>query len=385
MESLIKNIMIALLVIGATVMVIFMILFLHPSLGNKERQLKVRFNNIEKVTVGTRVNFAGKPLGEVESIQLLKDVISQKISHNGTIYPYELTLIIDSNINIFNIDEISVISSGLIGEKYIEIIPALPKEGETFAPVKDQVLYATRSESLEGSLKDSLHELRSVVQDIQKNKIVAKAGDSLGHIRDMTKALDDPKALTETLNNLHSLSDRAKNSWDSIDKSLNHFTKITANGDRIFSKIARGEGTVGRLVVGDELYLKFNALLNKGDIIFNDINHYGLLFHLDKGWQRLRARRLNLMQTLRSPQEFRNYFNDEIDQISTSLSRVAMVLEMTEQDICCYELLSNREYAKVFAELMRRVSTLDAEIKSYNIQVYEEGSVPITEFVTPCR
>ena len=153
MESLIKNIMIALLVIGATVMVIFMILFLHPSLGNKERQLKVRFNNIEKVTVGTRVNFAGKPVGEVESIQLLKDVISQKISHNGTIYPYELTLIIDSNINIFNIDEISVISSGLIGEKYIEIIPVLPKEGGNI-----------RSRERSGSLRHSFGIARRFIE-----------------------------------------------------------------------------------------------------------------------------------------------------------------------------------------------------------------------------
>src|SRR5581483_903000 len=101
---------------------------------------------------------------------------------------------------------------------------------------------------------------------------------------------------------------------------------------------------------------------------------YGILFHSDKRWQRLRARRLNLLQKLQSPQEFRNYFNDEVNQISTSLSRVYMVLNEVGQDPYGGCLLYDQEYNKVFSELMRRVSMLEEEVKMYNAQVVEAQS-----------
>ena len=115
----------------------------------------------------------------------------------------------------------------------------------------------------------------------------------------------------------------------------------------------------------------------------NDINHYGLLFHLDKNWQRLRARRLNLLCKLRSPQEFRNYFNDEIDQISTSLSRVSMVLENQGCVQMAPRLVQDYQFSKVFAELLRRVKQVEEELKLYNIQLVDEVA-EITEFGTPC-
>ena len=63
---------------------------------------------------------------------------------------------------------------------------------------------------------------------------------------------------------------------------------------------------------------------------------------------------MNLMQKLSTPQEFHNYFNDELDQIQTSLSRVSMVLSQSQWQppYCCYNLLDDPEYVKVFAELM---------------------------------
>jgi phospholipid/cholesterol/gamma-HCH transport system substrate-binding protein len=35
------------------------------------------------------------------------------------------------------------------------------------------------------------------------------------------------------------------------------------------------------------------------------------------------------------------------------------------------DLLQDREYTKVFAELMRRISTLEEEVRLYNIQAVE--------------
>lgn len=116
MGGSIKNVMVAFLVLAASLIATFLILFLHPILGNEQRVLTVRFNNIDKILVGSRVTFAGKPVGEVYSITDLTEVVKEKISHDGIIYPYELVLKVDSSVNVFNIDDIAIVTSGLLGK-----------------------------------------------------------------------------------------------------------------------------------------------------------------------------------------------------------------------------------------------------------------------------
>ena len=70
--------------------------------------------------------------------------------------------------------------------------------------------------------------------------------------------------------------------------------------------------------------------MSKAETVLDDMSHYGLLYQNDKRWQRLRARRANLVTRLSEPQEFRNYFNDELNEINTSLSRLSHVIYETE-------------------------------------------------------
>lgn len=361
---------------------------MHPRLGNEDKRLRVRFTNLDKVGIGTRVTFAGKPVGEVYSIEEIPEAIKERQLHNGSVYVYDVVLRVDSSVNVYNTDEIMTVTSGLLGERSIDIVPRAPKKGEPLLLVNDKIIYASNVETFEEIVRKTLTSILGLTTDIKNSSLLPKTEDAVTYVRDIAKALDDPDAWSSALDNLSTLFDRIVKSWDNVDKSLANATKITDKvititdkGDKIVTKVSNGEGTVGKVLMREDLYLKVNALLNKGDIIMNDINHYGLLFHTDKNWQRLRARRLNLMQRLCSPQEFRNYFNDEVDQIATSLERVSMVLEYMEDDMCCCEMLDNREFAKVMAELLRRVNTLDEEIKSYNIQVFENCSVPKTEFV----
>jgi phospholipid/cholesterol/gamma-HCH transport system substrate-binding protein len=68
MTDKMKNILIGLFVSAAVTLTIAMILFLDPKIGDGKKTLEVRFSNISGITIGTRVTFAGKPVGEVESI-----------------------------------------------------------------------------------------------------------------------------------------------------------------------------------------------------------------------------------------------------------------------------------------------------------------------------
>jgi phospholipid/cholesterol/gamma-HCH transport system substrate-binding protein len=397
-----KNILIGVFVISAISIITFMLLFLHPSVGDESQLLRVRFSDIDKVNVGTRVTFAGKPVGEVIEIRELDSARNERIARNGVVFVYELELAVDSGVNVYNSDAITLRTSGLLGERSIEINPQPPKPGQKLRLVNNEIIYAEETGSVENTFKEfkevadrfdvALDALTENLNEITKQRIWKKVGNITQNVSDITTALNIPEDWSSTLANVRELSEEGLGVMDKLDVTLDeaqttfrdiqdtfrearltfeNATVITEGGKQVMLDIREGKGTAGKILVGDEVYLKLNSLLSKGGTIMNDINHYGLLFHLDKGWQRMRARRMNLLNKLRSPQEFSNFFNDELDRINTSLSRVGMILEKTDQ---CYPmecLLRDREFTQVFSELLDRIETLEEEIKMYNEQLVD--------------
>lgn len=399
MGSQAKNVIIGIFVLTALAIVVFILLFLHPKVGDDGQVLHVRFSDIDKVTVGTRVTYAGRPVGEVTQIEEVKDGRSGPLSSRGQVYVYDLTIVLDSGIKVYNTDKFALRTSGLLGERSVAIIPQPFKEGVALKRlVRTDLIYAEQSGSVEDAMKDfkdvadhldiTLDVITQAVQEMNNQKLWQRLGATIQNIQDISDALNKPKELAGIIDNAYVFSENLVKSWGKVDVILDDVkiaakdfqattanTKdMTADGKFIVEKVKKGEGTIGKLFMTDDLYLRLTSLLSKGDTIFNDINHYGLLFHNNKEWQRLRARRLNLMQELSSAQQFRNYFNDEMDQVSTSLSRVSMVLDMGP-----YPPMEDRQYQKVYAELLRRVDAMQESLKMYNQQVVD-AEVKKTEF-----
>lgn len=388
-----KNVIIGVFVLVACAIVVFIILFLHPSVGNEGQLLYVRFSDIDKVNVGTRVTFAGKAVGEVTDIREIKNGREGMADSSGHLYVYELTLSIDTGVQVYSTDEIMLRTSGLLGERSVAIIPVLPPADQKLRLVTSKdILYAAKTGSVEetmGEFKEvadkfdiALDQITSTMQDLKKEELIKKIADTAQNLNEITAALNEPEELSNILSNLVEfttlLSSRLSASWDTLDETLQGFN-ATANNVRsatdltkqLVVNVGEGKGSFGKILADDTFYLELKAILGKVDTLANDVNHYGLLFHLDKGWQRLRARRLNLLQKLTTPQEFRNYFNDEVDQISTSLSRVAMVLDKVETYCPCEILAEDKDYTKVFSELLRRLDLLEEGLKMYNQQVMD--------------
>src|SRR5579883_2435116 len=129
MSQSIKNFLIGLFIIAACIIAVGIILFLRPSVGNNKEALHVRFANINQINIGTRVLYAGKPIGEVTEIKEIPNARNLPPDKDGVLYTYELTLHIDSHIIVYTTDQISVQTSGLLGEKSIGIVPLAPPRG----------------------------------------------------------------------------------------------------------------------------------------------------------------------------------------------------------------------------------------------------------------
>ncbi len=433
MPASIKNVLIGIFVFTAAAIIVFMLLFLHPSVGDNAKTLRVRFNDIDKVNVGTRVTFAGKPVGEVVSITELPDARTSRQAKNGEIYVYELVLKVDSGVEVFNSDVILLRTSGLLGERNVEINPQPLKEGEKLINVEDQILYAAIAASVEDTMKEIsqvaqtfgmlLQDFHLVMEDIKKEAVVAKVAQAVDHVVNITQALDQPERWHQLIDNLGHLSTRAKASWDqfdaslqnvygltdkaykswpTVDASLQNVYHLTDRASHSFDKVdqileetyaaahqadllaekanylidytAAGKGTVGQLLVGNEFYLRLKSILHKGEVVMDDMNRFGLLYHLDKRWQRLQGRRLGLLEKLSCPNAFAKYFNNEMDQISDSLSRVSSILN--DSGSCPEFLLSNPQFSNRFSELLRRVENMEETLKIYNEQVVSQDWSP---------
>lgn len=369
-----KNILIGIFVLTALSIIIYIILFLHPSMGDEGQTIRVRFANVDKVNVGTRVLFAGHPVGEVVELVEVENARLESEIHNGEIYIFELTLKIDTGIDVYTSDDVSPKTAGLLGEKSVAITPLPPPPGQPLVKVTDQILFATNPPTVEDSIKvfnsvavkaeSALVRLNEQLGTIQKEKLWENLGESARNLSEITTAF---------------------NKADDISKMVINFRDFSGHLAEVSTNVRSGQGALGKLLVKDDFYLHLTSVMSKAETLMDDINHYGLLFQNDKNWQRARARRVNLLAQLSNPQEFQNYFDDEVDQISTSLARLSMVLKDTSQ--CNYlPVICSPQFIRVFADLLRRVESLQTDLKIFDQQVVdtqENCACPPLEVLCP--
>ena len=240
------------------------LLFLHPTAGDEAFIFHVRFQNVDKIGAGTRVTFAGKPVGEVKRVDLLQEAFAPRTKANELIYPYELVIAIDSSVHLYKSDDISVKTAGLMGEHFIAIIPRpLPKDSERTPIDPKDVLYASQAGSVEETLGEISH--------------VAKTAD-------------------QTLETLLTLIERHE---EGLFKTTEAIRKAAEQLEIFLRTINEGDGSLSKILKEHTLYDDLSSTVQNADQIFSDIHSYGLLFHLNREWQRELYRK-------KSEQELRN-------------------------------------------------------------------------------
>ncbi|NGX51100.1 MAG: hypothetical protein K1060chlam2_00957 [Chlamydiae bacterium] len=395
-----KNMLIGLFVVVACGLIVGIILFLEPSVGDGKETLVVRFSNINGLSLGTRVMFAGKPVGEVAEIQQIPHAREQPTDELGQVYFYQLILHVDSSVHMYNTDEITVQTSGLLGEKSIAIIPRSPPKGVRPTLITSKTpIYAESVDPLEsafnelGQLSDKVEEtLDKVIAWIDQN------GHELGSaIRAFDDAMTEASITLTTVNQNH-LIDEVQDGVQNFSRAMKdiHYSLEQMTDDAVFTNIAitlknvrkasfafddlmektaDGRGTLGKLFMDDDTYLRFTAILSKVDTLMNDVNHYGVFFNLNKEWQRTRIKQATLLNALNSPESFRSYFSQEVDLINTSMSRLSMLVERAEQSPESERIFESKLFQRDFSELMRRAQALYDNLKLYNEQLMEAERV----------
>ena len=277
-----KNIGIGVLIVGAIALVVAMLIFLHPSIGDGKNQINVRFANIDKIGVGTRVTFAGKPVGEVVAVHLVPDAMKpgHKDGDKDTIFIYELTLRFDSHVHVFDCDEVAVKTSGLMGERMIAITPRRPKGHDPKLLTHDALTYASSTGSVEDGIANVTRKMETTMDDVM-TLLEQNQADFHATLKAIEATSIELEKLVKRTNDL----DIVGTTKELLTKTEGHVDRIGTNLDNLIANVSKGEGSLGKMLVDDDFYLKSLAMLNKANTMMNDVNHYGMLFHLDKGWQ----------------------------------------------------------------------------------------------------
>jgi phospholipid/cholesterol/gamma-HCH transport system substrate-binding protein len=346
-----KNMLTGIFIIAACCLVVAVILFLEPEVGDGKKTLKVRFSNISKLYVGTRVVYGGRPVGEVSAITQNPHAREEKTDNLGRLYFYDLTLKVDSSVDVYNSDLICIQTAGLLGDKSIAIVPRPAPKGQTPLCVNNEILYADALDPLENAfnemsvvsqqMQNTLNEVNVWMHNFADDtgKAIQSFGSSMNTIESAISKLDKEQFFEKTASTLSNL-------------------------DTVTKKLASGEGTIGKILDGDTVFYKLEGLLSKADTLMDDINHYGLLFHSNRGWQRLRSNRMNQVASAKTPKAISKVLENEVNEINTALSRLSTLASNLDNDPNDKE-----KFSKIYLELQDKAKALLENLRILNDNV----------------
>ncbi|HUD01916.1 MAG TPA: hypothetical protein VMR37_06280, partial [Rhabdochlamydiaceae bacterium] len=278
------------------------------------------------------------------------------------------------------------------GERSIAITPRTPPVGTTPEMISDKTpVYADSVDPLENTfnrlsdigekLNDTVDLVKTWFEDNETGLTVAVSsfGSAMTQIDSISQAVNDHQlipqlkegsvALTASAQKIdNALAQLAKDGvFENLGPVVSNLKSVSSSIDKVSQDMATGQGTMGKLFKDQDFYLRMTAVMSKMDTLMNDVNHYGVLFHLNKGWQRTRTKRISELNALATPDSFKSYFQKEIDQINTSMARLSMVIEKSEGQ----EVVESGKFKENFAELMRQVTEMSNNLHLYNEKLNE--------------
>jgi phospholipid/cholesterol/gamma-HCH transport system substrate-binding protein len=239
--------------------------------GQKGYRLSAIFESVAGVDEKAAVRMAGVKVGAVEKVDLIDSHARLAIR----IYP---------EVKIRSGSQAAIKTMGLMGEKYVEIVPAaVPRPGTTRP---DELLYLQDGEAIESTISPSdvdklIGQLSSISDDIKSvtsslrqvfgsergarsmEDILADLRTTMANIEEFSHTLKtDGGEMVMRLNELiANLNDVVGENRDNLRVSLENVREASKSAELALAsiedaakKIERGEGTLGKLVSDDSLY-----------------------------------------------------------------------------------------------------------------------------------
>ncbi len=205
--------------------------------------LNVMYDYVDILDKGAPVRMAGVRIGEVNKVELIYDEKSQHLR-------VRVKLFIEKGGEIRENYLFEIRGTHILSEPHIEITPVAGKE----PLVKD------------GELIEGVH-LVPLEDLIKRSHNIAKNLDEM--IKEFHDAFVDPKtsgSMKKLVANMSKLSDALEkvlneNSAEDLQKTVHNIRASSEAVNDILTKMQKGEGTAGKLLVSDELYQEIKGFV----------------------------------------------------------------------------------------------------------------------------
>ncbi len=299
---------IGILVLIALAIIMVMILNLEEGLGvlSRKTQFRAMVSHAQGLKVGSPVLMNGVNIGNVHKIEIAQNTPQ-----------VEITFAIKREVaqHIREDTSIHIRALGLLGDKYLEIVPGTPsrpllKPGSllTGRAETDITSLALGASATIENVNAALQEVRLALAAITKGEGTAgrlindpelyerskrvlenleKAAEKSLTLLDRVehgegtvgKLVTDKELYTranQAVQELTKLANRLNNQNGTLAKLADptlyaKLDSLTARGELLLEKIERGEGTVGKLVTRDDLYTRTDKLLTEVEEFVADV------------------------------------------------------------------------------------------------------------------
>jgi len=203
--------------IGIAVLMSMVFQLKELKFAQQKYTIKVRFDFANGIEVAAPVRVAGVQVGEVKNIEL-----AENKEANKTVV--DLYVWLDKKVKVEKDSEAFINTLGLIGEKYVEILPGTPGS-EVLKP----------GDMLAGRVSVPIEKLTE-----KGYEIATGLGDTIKHFNKLVGDPETQAAFKATMLDLR---------------------KFMSSANTVMDKVKAGEGTVGKLFMDDGLYNELDAFV----------------------------------------------------------------------------------------------------------------------------
>jgi len=227
----------------------------------KTYHVYTEFDSISGLLKKAKVKIAGINVGVLRSISL----------HN---LKAKLKLSINKNIVLYKNAYARIVSVGVVGKKYIEIVPG----SAVFPVVKDgDFIPSVTNVSIENALSSIVNKINKALDSEKDGDIAKNLADAIYSLKKVLNSLaaqnDHLVSLIENFNkfssDLASISER--NKQDLID-IISSVKSISAKGDILISRVCNGKGIISSIVNDEQMSKDIKETLESAKKTINDLN-----------------------------------------------------------------------------------------------------------------
>lgn len=205
-------------------------------------KIEVMYEYVSILNKGAPVRMAGVRVGEVDNVRLFYDEAKKKSR-------VRVKLFIEKGVEIRENYVFTIRGTHILSEPHIEITP----QPGTFPILRKGALVEGLTPVPMEALIDRAHEISDQLAAILKSVREGVASDGTA------------KELKDMIHNLSELSGELntslKGSGGNVGTSVRNIESSTASLNAILSKVQSGEGTLGQLLMKDDLYKELDAFV----------------------------------------------------------------------------------------------------------------------------